>query len=178
MKIRTIMFLLFILIIGYVIYQYNTYSNRPAPTGLHPIVEEKTDLLLERTAEIGIPIVITDGFRSIDEQDAIYQQGRETEGEIVTYAEGGDSYHNYGLAVDFAIELANGEVIWDITYDGNQNEEADWMEVVEIAKELGFDWGGDFTNFKDYPHLQMDFGLSIRELKWGKRPEDVIDSPQ
>ncbi|GAE93461.1 endolysin [Gracilibacillus boraciitolerans JCM 21714] len=68
-------------------------------------------------------------------------------------------------------------MIWDLEYDGNQNGQSDWMEVVEIAKLLGFSWGGgDFTRFSDYPHLQMDFGLSITELKWGgKRPEDVTD---
>ncbi len=60
-------------------------------------------------------------------------------------------------------------------YDGNNNGKSDWMEVVEIAKDLGFSWGGDFTRFKDYPHLQMDFGLSIRDLQRGKRPSDVLD---
>ena len=39
------------------------------------------------------------------------------------------------------------------------------MEVVAIAKNLGFDWGGDWSGFKDYPHLQMTFGLSLRELQ-------------
>ncbi len=41
-----------------------------------------------------------------------------------------------------------------------------------IAKELGFEWGGDWDHFKDYPHLEMRFGLTINELKRGKRPPD------
>ncbi len=40
-------------------------------------------------------------------------------------------------------------------YDGNQNGKSDWLEVVEIAKTLGFEWGGDWKRFKDYPHLEM-----------------------
>ncbi|SFL94937.1 peptidoglycan L-alanyl-D-glutamate endopeptidase CwlK [Gracilibacillus orientalis] len=175
MKIRTILVLLFIIVICYLFFQYQTYSNRPMPTELHPIVEEKKEELVRKTDEIGISIIITDSFRSATEQNAIYQQGRETEGTIVTYAKGGESYHNYGLAIDFALQTSENNIIWDLEYDGNQNGESDWMEVVKIAKDLGFSWGGDFTRFKDYPHLQMDFGLSIRELKWGKRPEDVVD---
>jgi peptidoglycan L-alanyl-D-glutamate endopeptidase CwlK len=49
--------------------------------------------------------------------------------------------------------------------DDNGNGEADWTEAVEIAKELGFSWGGDWPGFKDYPHLEMTFGLSLEELR-------------
>ena len=149
----------------------------PLPTSLHPIVEERKDELVATVEEKGIDIVITEGHRSIDRQDKLYEQGRSTEGSIVTYAEGGESYHNYGLAIDFALKTDQGQVIWDTGYDGNENGQSDWMEIVEVAKDQGFDWGGDWENFKDYPHLQMDFGLSIRELKNGKRPkaEEHVD---
>lgn len=143
----------------------------PIPDTLHPVVQENKEKLVNRAEEKGIAVVITDGHRSVGEQDALYEQGRSEDGRIVTYAEGGESYHNYGLAIDFAIETKDGRVVWDMNYDGNDNGESDWMEVVDIAKDLGFTWGGDWENFKDYPHLQMDFGLSIRELQYGKRPE-------
>ncbi|SHN31236.1 M15 family metallopeptidase [Gracilibacillus kekensis] len=175
MKVRIIFILLLLVILAYLFFQYQKYSNRPMPSSLHPLVEEASDALIDQAEQKGISIIITDGFRSIEEQNEIYQQGRETDAEIVTYAKGGESYHNYGLAIDFALQPRQGEVIWDLEYDGNENGESDWVEVVDIAKSLGFSWGGDFARFKDYPHLQMDFGLSITELKWGKRPEDVID---
>jgi len=146
--------------------------NAPMPDGLHPIVEEKTNQLIQHSAEKGISIVITDGFRSAEDQDKLYEKGRSAEGSIVTYARGGESYHNFGLAVDFAIKLPSGEVIWDMTYDGNGNSIPDWTEVVSFAKGLGFEWGGDWVRFKDYPHLQMDFGLSIAALQRGERPEE------
>lgn len=142
----------------------------PPVVALHPIVAEKMKTLKAEAEALGIRIAITDGFRSETEQDALYRKGRSAPGNIVTNAKGGQSYHNYGLAIDFAIRAKNGDVLWDMEYDGNRNGKADWMEVVGIAKQLGFSWGGDWESFPDYPHLQMDFGLSIPELQRGHRP--------
>ncbi|WP_425024024.1 M15 family metallopeptidase [Planococcus ruber] len=150
-------------------------AKRPAPSGLHPIVAEKTDQLVQQAQSIGIDILITDGFRSAEEQNDLHNQGRSAAGNIVTYARGGESYHNYGLAIDFALRLDNGDVVWDIERDNNGNGERDWYEVAAIGKELGFAWGGDWQRFKDYPHLEMTFGLSIDELQQGYRPEDVVE---
>ncbi|MFJ7725306.1 M15 family metallopeptidase [Neobacillus sp. NPDC097160] len=142
------------------------------PTELHPIVKERSNQLIQQAADKGIVIVITDGFRSSEDQDRLYEKGRSTEGNIVTYAKGGESYHNFGLAIDFALKTPSGNVVWDMQYDGNKNGKADWTEVVNMAKALGFEWGGDWAQFKDYPHLEMNFGLSIADLKNGDRPAD------
>lgn len=147
-------------------------ENAPLPDRLHPIVRAKKDQLISLAADQGIQIVITQDFRSVEEQDELYAKGRSSEGEIVTNAKGGESYHNFGLAIDFALLSIDGAVIWDMEYDGNGNSRPDWDEVVEIAKGLGFEWGGDWRSFKDYPHLQYDFGLSIWELQRGKRPPE------
>jgi peptidoglycan LD-endopeptidase CwlK len=144
----------------------------PPPTGVHPFVEEQMNQLIKQAAESGIVIVITDDFRSSEAQDQLYEKGRTTDGNIVTFARGGESYHNFGLAIDFALKTPSGNVIWDMDYDGNENGKDDWNEVVEMAKALGFEWGGDWARFKDYPHLEMDFGLSIHDLQNGKRPPD------
>lgn len=140
------------------------------PTEIHPIVEERSNQLIQQSAEKGIVIVLTDGFRSAEDQDRLYEKGRSSEGNIVTNAKGGESYHNFGLAVDFAIQVPSGNIIWDMQYDGNGNGVADWMEVVEMAKVLGFEWGGDWVGFKDYPHLEMNFGLTIAQLQNGEQP--------
>lgn len=145
-------------------------EDAPPVTGIHPVVLDQKNKLVAKAREIGIKIIITDGYRSDEEQNRLYKQGRSTEGDIVTNAQAGESMHNYGLAIDFALQLKDGSVIWDMEYDGNGNGKSDWMEVVAIAKDLGFQWGGDWTNFPDYPHLQIDFGLTIRDLKRGKRP--------
>ncbi|MGM0902487.1 MAG: M15 family metallopeptidase [Bacillota bacterium] len=162
-----------------VIVLYNQFLNKSKLSenvhlveGLHPELIYYTDLLVQMAGEDGIKVVITDDFRSFHEQDKLYAKGRSGEGNIVTHAKAGESLHNYGLAVDFALITSGDQVIWDLNYDGNGNSRSDWMEVVEIAKGLGFEWGGDWKHFKDYPHLQMDFGLSLRDLQKGKRPPE------
>ena len=147
-------------------------AERPLPEGLHPAVEEKAAELVRLSADQGIDVVITDGYRSGEEQDRLYDQGRTAPGKIVTHARAGSSYHNFGLAVDYALRTPDGRIIWDLGWDGNGNGKSDWTETAEIAKSLGFAWGGDWTGFKDYPHLEMTFGLSLRELNAGWRPDD------
>lgn len=161
------------LIVAVIFYvQSNKQKPAPMPTGLNPIVKERTQQLIQQAAKKGITVVITDGFRSAAEQERVYQQGRTVSGKIVTNAKGGQSYHNYGLAVDFALKTPSGKIFWDMHYDGNKNGIPDWDEVVAIAKKLGFKWGGDWPRFKDYPHLQMDFGLTLADLQHGKRPKE------
>ncbi|WP_232490279.1 M15 family metallopeptidase [Neobacillus cucumis] len=169
------MFILFLAIFVYLYIASQMQTEKhpvSLPTGLNPMVKEATNQLIQQTAEKGITVVITDGFRSAADQDQLYKKGRTTGGTIVTYARGGESFHNYGLAVDFALKTSSANVIWDRNYDGNQNGRPDWEEVVAIAKSLGFQWGGDWPQFKDYPHLQMDFGLTLADLQNGKRPPE------
>ncbi|SEN33922.1 peptidoglycan L-alanyl-D-glutamate endopeptidase CwlK [Mesobacillus persicus] len=147
-------------------------ENIPLPGELHPVLAYQSDLLIKQAEAKGIRVIITDDFRSYHEQEELYAIGRTAEGKIVTQAQAGESYHNFGLAVDFALLNDEGQAIWDMDYDGNLNGQSDWMEVVGLAKGLGFEWGGDWRQFKDYPHLQMDFGLSIRDLQRGERPPE------
>ncbi|TFJ91450.1 M15 family metallopeptidase [Lentibacillus salicampi] len=172
-----IIIILFLIMLFFLYNQFKTdrYINQgkdaPLPENLDPVVTEKTEKLIEQAAEKNITVAITETVRSNQEQNALYEQGRSEDGRVVTHAQGGESYHNYGLAVDYALRNHNGDIIWDTNYDGNNNGEGDWFEVADMAKELGFEWGGDWSHFKDYPHLQMDFGLSIDQLKRGHRPK-------
>jgi peptidoglycan L-alanyl-D-glutamate endopeptidase CwlK len=170
-KFKTFIFIAILCVLFYFVIDEMRRKNVPMPTKLNPIVAVHRDQLIQKAAEKGINIVITDDFRSAAEQDKLYARGRSTEGTIVTYVEGGESYHNYGLAIDFALLLKDGTVVWDIKRDDNKNGKSDWMEVIAIGKQLGFKSGADFLgSFKDYPHFEMDFGLSIRELQYGERP--------
>ncbi|NJP36742.1 M15 family metallopeptidase [Bacillus luteus] len=142
-----------------------------AEEGLHPLVEEAKEELLQRASDRDINVVITEGYRSPERQDELYARGRTADGDVVTNASAGESYHNYGLAIDYALETEDG-LVWDIETDFNGSGEADWLEVAEIAKDIGFEWGGDWSSFRDYPHLQMTFGLSIQELQQAKQQLD------
>jgi len=138
--------------------------------GLHPTLVKKAERLIELCDSAGLRIKITQGYRSIEEQDRLYAQGRTAPGKIVTWARGGESYHNYGLAFDFALYNEN-KLHWDMKVDVNKNEIPDYCDVGELGESLGLEWGGRWKK-KDYPHFQLTFGLSIADLKAGKRPFD------
>ncbi|MNC30597.1 Peptidoglycan L-alanyl-D-glutamate endopeptidase CwlK precursor [compost metagenome] len=63
--------------------------------GLQPVIVAAAVALIERSYAQGVPIIITQGYRSKAEQDGLYAQGRTKPGSIVTNARGGYSYHNY-----------------------------------------------------------------------------------
>lgn len=104
----------------------------------------------------------THTLRTFAEQSALYSQGRTTKGSIITKAKAGFSYHNYGLAVDIVI-IDGKNLHWDVKKDFDGDGKSDWMEVVQIFKEYGWEWGGDWK-FYDAPHFQKTFGYSVRQL--------------
>lgn len=149
------------------------YKEVPSVSEIHPKVAIALRQLHTRAQSIDIQIVYTGGHRSYAKQDKLYELGRSKTGHIVTNERGGDSYHNYGLAVDFVL-IQNGNLDWNMNYDGNRNGKSDWQEVSELAKKLGFTIGSGGKEFPDHLHLQMDFGYSIRQLKNGLRPPGSV----
>jgi peptidoglycan L-alanyl-D-glutamate endopeptidase CwlK len=109
-------------------------------------------------------------LRTFAEQDALFAQGRTKPGAIVTKAKGGQSYHNYGLAIDIVLLVdtdKNGTfetASWDLKTDFDGDGKSDWQEVVAIFKRYGYDWGGDWK-FVDAPHFQKTLGKSVAELQ-------------
>lgn len=101
----------------------------------------------------------THTYRSFQEQDKLFLQRPK-----VTNAKGGQSYHNYGLAVDICLIINGKEASWDTLKDFDGDGVSDWMEVVSIFKKYGWFWGGDFKTFKDRPHFEKTFGLQPSEL--------------
>lgn len=105
----------------------------------------------------GINVTVVSGLRTFAEQNALYAQGRTKPGGIVTNARGGQSLHNYGLAVDVVPLDAKGNPNWNASA-------ATWAKIGAAGKKQGMEWGGDWKSFVDKPHFQMTAGKSVSTL--------------
>ena len=82
---------------------------------LHPKVRNAFKMIIEAAeGELGITLRVTYGLRTMQEQATLYAQGRTTPGKKLTNAKPGQSYHNYGLAVDL-VRMNGNKADW--TYD-------------------------------------------------------------
>lgn len=151
---------------------------------LHPKVRQEAQALIEK-AESGLPsylaIRVVQGYRTFAEQDILYNQpwdkkDNDGDGKIdekdehVTNAKPGSSYHNYGLAIDFAIlydKDRNGTyetLSWDTVKDDDKDGISDWKEIAEVFKSAGWVWGGNFKSIVDMPHVERSFGRTWQSL--------------
>jgi len=103
--------------------------------------------------------------RSIEQQNYLYKQGRSLPGKIVTNSQGGQSFHNYGLAIDLCEIDQGGKVI---------NWNYDMKQLTPIAKKYGIEWGGDWHTIQDRPHFQKTFSYKWQDLykKYQKQETD------
>ncbi|MCL5105693.1 MAG: M15 family metallopeptidase [Armatimonadetes bacterium] len=122
--------------------------------GLDPEFVERLNLFEARLKHRKIDVIMTCGYRSTQEQDDLYARGRTRPGRIVTNARGGDSWHNYGLAADYAFVI-DGKVTWD----------GHWSIFGILAKECSLEWGGSWRRFKDRPHVQWTKGYTLAQMK-------------
>lgn len=136
-------------------------------TELHPRLQTKLALLKEECEKQGIDILFSECLRTKEEQDSLYAQGRTTPGNIVTNAKGStySSQHQWGIAADFYLDE-------DVDGDGEKKDDSFnnstglFDHVGSIAKSIGLGWGGDWTSFKDRPHLYLpDWGSTTSKLK-------------
>lgn len=101
------------------------------------------------------------GARSFETQAATYAQGRSTPGPVVTNAKPGDSYHQYGLAVDVVPTVYKGLPDWN---PGGPL----WAQIGAIGERAGLTWGGRWST-PDKPHFEFR-AAPLAELKayWEK----------
>lgn len=161
---------------------------------LHPKIAELCRATIIGASFDGIRITVTQTRRTFEEQNELYAQGRTKPGPVclhtgiarpvgscpdhpfglrVTNARGGESFHNYDFAFDFAV-LASGQdpkPTWDRKIDVNEDDEPDYEQVGAIGEQLGLEWGGRWKR-EDLPHFQKTFGLTIADLRAGKKPSE------
>lgn len=147
---------------------WDTKSNEVIKK-LHPKLRDKVSSFINELSGIGIKYRVYSGFRSFDEQAALYGKGRtvleltsvgvdskyakptETK---VTNAKPGTSYHNYGLAID-GVEVKDSKALWI-----SPNE----AKIVTVATKYGLFWGGNFSTLKDKPHFEDKQYGSVAQL--------------
>lgn len=153
---------------------------------LHPKIKDKVKTAyLEACANLKGKAILRLAYtiRTFNEQDGLYALGRtvvnpqgksttKPMGNIVTWAKGGQSYHNYALAWDIVLLVdKNGDgtfesASWETDVDFDGDGQADWREVVESFTRIGAEWGGNWNKPKqDMPHFQMTLGHSIADLQ-------------
>jgi peptidoglycan L-alanyl-D-glutamate endopeptidase CwlK len=105
----------------------------------------------------GVNAFIDATYRSNEEQDADYAQGRTVPGKIITHAKAGESPHNCtdengipaARAFDIAIYDDNGELDWDL-------KSYRWEFAHQIGRDLGLELGVDWPEPKtDGPHFEL-----------------------
>jgi peptidoglycan L-alanyl-D-glutamate endopeptidase CwlK len=131
--------------------------------GLKPDFKQRVIRWYEECMEEGLKILVYCGYRSNEDQEKLYKQGRSTDGKIVTNAKAGQSFHNYGRAIDY-VPVKNGETSWDDT--------ASYLKAQRIAKEFGLrpiSW--------ELPHLEDGNFKNWRELQVSEKPPKMLFSP-
>lgn len=129
--------------------------------GLNPKLQGLARQLIEQAKKEGIQLIIASGYRSNEEQEKLYQQGRTTKGPVVTHAKPGQSKHNSGMAFDVAPLDKNGKPHWP-------NDDALWEKIGRIGESLGLKWGGRWAGFRDRPHFELAAMQSGRGLAFAK----------
>ncbi len=140
------------------------FELRPSSNSIHaldPNVGRMAEQFLALTRQHNLNVHITTAFRSWDESDRLYAKGRTAPGPIVSNAQGGNSYHNWGLAFD-AAPIENGKV---------SNDTSKYKLMGHLGEQVGLEWGGTFKSIVDYPHFQYTYGLNTWDLLNGVRPK-------
>jgi peptidoglycan LD-endopeptidase CwlK len=121
---------------------------------LHPKVATLCRKFIAECKKAGIDVLITSTYRDYESQNALYAQGRTKAGRIVTYAKGGESFHNFRVAFDF-VPIVAGKAIW--------NDARTFKKCRAIGEALGLE-GLSF----EMAHLQYRGGLSLKDFQKGK----------
>lgn len=126
---------------------------------LDPKVQAAAAAAIAECEAKGLRVLVTCTYRSGEEQNALYAQGRTKPGRRVTNARAGQSFHQYRVALDL-YPLINGKP----DFSGQAKE---WQKVALIFKKHGFEWAGEWKRFRELPHFQMTGGHSLGYYQGG-----------
>ena len=125
---------------------------------LYPELWRRWVIVEAGLTEAGFISRIVRGLASASDQTALWQKGRNPDGSyidpihhtgVVTYAKAGQSYHNYGLALDWVPMTPGGLPIWDAAHPA-------YAKGIELAEAQGLFSGACWhLEKKDTPHIQL-----------------------
>ena len=102
-------------------------------------------------------LIIIFGYRSLEEQTKLYEQGRSAPGNIVTRAQAGQSPHNFNCAVDCWVMSEDGKSI-----DWNNSDFKNIARSHAAAVSDKIVWGGNFQSLSDMPHWELKSWRMVR----------------
>lgn len=119
-------------------------------TEVHPLLASKIRQLSDTVAADQPPVHlrVTQALRTWSEQARLYALGRSDPGRVVTNAQPGHSWHQFGLAVDVVPLGQDGQPDWNTSHPI-------WQRLVAAGTALGLQAGARFRTFPDYPHFQL-----------------------
>lgn len=126
---------------------------------VYPVLVDK---IKELESKLSFGIIVAEGLRSGDYQHTLWLKGRNPDGSyldpvhhkgVVTNADTGHSWHEYGLAVDCDVLNKDGSIDWNANHP-------QWKEMERAGIVLGLisgsNWGGEpIVRFVDAPHFQI-----------------------
>ncbi len=137
---------------------------------LAPDVIPKAEAFIAALKAQSIPFFVSSTLRTEAEQVALFAQGREGLEAVnakriaagmsllapsentytVTNCDGVTlkSRHQSGRALDI-VPAIKGLPVWPPTTDPR------WQRIGQVGQAMGFDWGGTWTKFPDFPHYEM-----------------------
>lgn len=120
---------------------------------LNPAFVQQVLHVIEKLKTRGYPMTLLEGYRSPERQDALAGQAV-----LVTKAKGGQSRHQYGLAVDLA-PVKDGKIVIS---EKDPWAMAAYVALGEEAQAAGLTWGGVWR-FRDYGHIERSGALPKRQ---------------
>jgi peptidoglycan L-alanyl-D-glutamate endopeptidase CwlK len=124
--------------------------GRLSDPNLNQAFAQRVTQTLERARREGMDMQTNLGYRTFAQQDGLYAQGRTAPGNRVTNARGGQSWHNYGVAMDNVFSTPTGQPSWP--------DNGNWTRYGEIAQSNGLTWGGNWQS-PDRPHVEYHPGF-------------------
>lgn len=132
---------------------------------------------MAKVTEAGLSIIITSTLRTVEEQKALYAQGRETLVTVNHYRKLAGMWaitaqenrrpvtwtmksnhlakeDGFAWAFDFACIGLDGKPHWNEKVSVDDDKIPDYLEVGEIGESFGLTWGGRWET-PDYPHLEL-----------------------